>query len=172
MESASNVFNSHPLPHQQFTSRIAFAKESNVDHTLSQIRFKSLSNKKITTRLPPIARFDSPGNRRQSLTNSYSQSMDSIDGSYELNDNHMNTGLDENMRIKQLEANIKFVKEDCQHILESLHHELEELRIQNRDLQYELIMKGSLSPQMPHSLAKEDMILMPFIRGKCIEFLI
>ncbi|CAG2164259.1 unnamed protein product [Oppiella nova] len=165
MESASNVLNSYPLPHQQFSSRIAFANDSKADNAINKLRFKSLANKKITSRLPPIARYDSPYVHNQFASQSFSQSVDSID-SCDASDKNLNTnGLDPILRIKQLEGNLKFVKEDCQHILESLHKELQELKVQNRDLQFELIMKGSVSPQMPQSVSKEDIILMPFIRG-------
>ena len=136
MKSASNVLNSHPLPHQQFSSRIAFADDCDDNHTIGQIRLKSKTNSKSTTRLPPIARYDSPLIQGiKSIANLFENTVEnSISNERTLSPMTGVDRMDPNVRIKRLEENLKFVKEDCQHILEALHRELEELKIQNRGI--------------------------------------
>ncbi|GLH11078.1 Uncharacterized protein GBIM_15920 [Gryllus bimaculatus] len=71
------------------------------------------------------------------------------------------------LRITQLEQNIRFLQEQHQLMLSSLHQEVEQLRHKNRDLQFQLVFsKGGVplvqsSPSSPEDDAKPKIILSP-----------
>ena len=146
MESASattssHLLTSHPLPHQQFSSRIAYA------NNYSKSKVKSLSKQK-STRLPPITRYDSicsPPNTNESIRyfNISADSNRSSNGTLTPNDEQSDH------RIRQLEWNLNFVQEDCRKVLEALHLELEELKIKNRGIDLDLRCARGISQKYP-----------------------
>ncbi|XP_044759351.1 hrp65 protein-like isoform X2 [Coccinella septempunctata] len=64
----------------------------------------------------------------------------------------------ENVRIAQLEQNIKFLQDQHQVMLSDLQNEIESLRNKNRDLQFQLIFNKTTpsSPQTPPSISSSD----------------
>lgn len=130
MESASTstaLLDSHSLPHQQFSSRIAYIGNNTKRKPNSYLTKKS-------TRLPPIARCDSsptPAQTNEVEVSSISNN-DSFDSNEDFNNN--NNRIDPNLRVKQLEKNLAFVKEHSQSLLKCLHNELEDLKRKNRGI--------------------------------------
>jgi len=57
------------------------------------------------------------------------------------------------MRVSQLEQNIRFLQDQHQILLSSLHKEIESLRQRNRDLQFQLIFGKS---SLPHTMSSSD----------------
>ena len=131
--TSTTLFDLHPLPHQQFSSRIAFANNSK-ENSVTKVKINSLSKKK-STRLPPIARYDSVCSPpiTQERIKYFNRSAESSSSSETIESNN---GLDPNFRVKQLEQNLKFVREDCHNILQALHREIEDLKIKNRGINW------------------------------------
>jgi hypothetical protein len=124
MESASTstaLLDCHSLPHQQFSSRLVYIGDN------SKGKLNTIVTKK-STRLPPIARCDS-------FQKSVETNEDNIstNGSSDSNDD-LSVGIDPSLRVKQLEKNLKFVKEHCQSLLKCLHNELDDLKRKNRGI--------------------------------------
>jgi hypothetical protein len=127
MESASTttaLLDCHSLPHQQFSSRLAYIGDN------SKGKLNTIVTKK-STRLPPIARFDSSQKSIETVEDNIStigssDSNDSNDG--------QSVGIDPSLRVKQLEKNVTFVKEHCQSLLKCLHNELDDLKRKNRGI--------------------------------------
>ncbi|XP_049803984.1 uncharacterized protein LOC126241678 isoform X1 [Schistocerca nitens] len=69
------------------------------------------------------------------------------------------------LRITYLEQNIRFLQEQHQAMLASLHHEIEQLKQRNRELQFQLVFSnGGLiqsSPSSPEDDSKPKIILSP-----------
>ncbi|XP_067008497.1 caprin homolog isoform X2 [Anabrus simplex] len=73
------------------------------------------------------------------------------------------------LRIAQLEQNIRFLQEQHQIMLASLHQEVDQLRQRNRDLQFQLVftkggvtlVQSSPSPSSPEDDSKPKIILSP-----------
>lgn len=111
----------HPLPHQQFSSRLAFANTSIAKP--NRERLNSFPNKK-STRLPPIAA------KNDCSPKSAESSSDSI-SSFEDNNAEVCNEI-ESIKIRQLKRNVLFVKEHCHDMLTGLHNELDQLKRKNR----------------------------------------
>ncbi|CAH1116878.1 unnamed protein product [Phaedon cochleariae] len=54
-------------------------------------------------------------------------------------------------RITQLDQNIKFLQEQHQLMLSGLHNEIENLKVRNRELQFQLVFVKGISPSSPSS---------------------
>jgi hypothetical protein len=124
MESASTstaLLDCHSLPHQQFSSRLVYIGDN------SKGKLNTIVTKK-STRLPPIARFDSSQKSIETIEDNIS-----INGSSDSNDD-LSVGIDPSLRVKQLEKNLTFVKEHCQSLLKCLHNELDDLKRKNRGI--------------------------------------
>lgn len=72
------------------------------------------------------------------------------------------------LRITQLEQNLRFLQDQHQTMLTSLHQEIESLRIRNRDLQFQLIFGNpgssimhSSSDSSPDDMGKPKIVLSP-----------
>lgn len=84
-----------------------------------------------------------------------------------LSDLTISVSSEPELRVTQLEQNIKFLKEQHHLMLTSLHHEVETLRQRNRDLQFQLLFsKGSLAlvkstPSSPEDDSKPQVVHSP-----------
>lgn len=127
------------LPHEQFSSRIAFNGElaaSTLYGVSVRPRFNSLPNRK-NSKLPPLSRIDSSPkgieNREGVIFIKNCESKTDKD----IRVPNTKSGVvvsncESQAKIEQLEKNLEFVNKHNKKILKCLHNELEDLKWKNR----------------------------------------